>query len=163
MDSSRHHNHHHHHHHLNHHHNHHHRHHHEHHSRKHHHHYLQHHHYLHNHHYHQHHHHHHHNTITITTIIITTITTTGIIFRCVEPLISCEENQAHSGSVKRVNGVGNVTQPIYTFNDTRMSLAFFTKKKWLDIAEEPKKRWRDTTTPSTDQRNHKPQPQSTET
>ena len=56
--------------------------------------------------------------------------------RNVEPLISCEENQAHSGIIKGVNGLGNVTHAVYSFNVTRMSLVFFTRNQWLDTAED---------------------------
>ena len=54
----------------------------------------------------------------------------------VEPPISCEEYQAHSGIVKGVNGLGDVFHAVYSFNATRMSLVFFTRNQWLDTAED---------------------------
>ena len=52
--------------------------------------------------------------------------------------------------------LSNTPHAAYPFNATRMGLVFFTRKKWLDMAQEPNMNWRDTTTPSTNQRNHKP-------
>ena len=54
----------------------------------------------------------------------------------VEPLISCEENQAHSGIVKGVIGLSDVSHAVYSFNATRMSLVSFTRNQWLDTVED---------------------------